>query len=311
MNKIVITGGAGFIGSHLSEALADRGYQVIIIDNLSTGSMENIGSFINKGNVALVKGNILDLPLIKRSLQEADLVFHQAAVTSVPYSINDPEKTNIVNISGTLNILLAAREHGVKKVIYASSSSVYGDTPALPKVEDMIPNPQSPYAVTKLTGEYYCQVFQQVYGIPTVCLRYFNVYGPRQNPDSDYAAVIPKFITSIIKGQGPTIYGDGEQSRDFTYVKDVVEANILAAESNASGVFNIGGGGNQISINKLASLVSRLIGKNVDPIYEKPRPGDIMHSLADISKAKIFGYEPKFSLEEGLYETVRSFTDEA
>ena len=175
----------------------------------------------------------------------------------------------------------------------------------------MIPNPQSPYAVTKLTGEYYCQVFQQVYGIPTVCLRYFNVYGPRQNPDSDYAAVIPKFITSIIKGQGPTIYGDGEQSRDFTYVKDVVEANILAAESNASGVFNIGGGGNQISINKLASLVSRLIGKNVDPIYEKPRPGDIMHSLADISKAKIFSYEPKFSLEEGLYETVRSFTDEA
>ena len=311
MNKIVITGGAGFIGSHLSEALADRGYQVIIIDNLSTGSMENIGSFINKGNVALVKGNILDLPLIKRSLQEADLVFHQAAVTSVPYSINDPEKTNIVNISGTLNILLAAREQGVKKVIYASSSSVYGDTPTLPKVEDMIPNPQSPYALTKLTGEYYCQVFQQVYGVPTVCLRYFNVYGPRQNPNSEYAAVIPKFINSIINNQDPIIYGDGEQSRDFTYIKDVVEANILAAESDATGIFNIGKG-ESVTINQLAKLCIEMLSNNsVSPIYKDPRPGDIKDSLADITRAKTFGYSPKYDLKKGLYETIRSFTGEA
>ena len=308
---MVITGGAGFFGSHISEELVNRGYQVIIIDNLSTGGMENIDSFINKGNVALIKGNILDLPLIKRSLQEADLVFHQAAVTSVPYSIRDPEITNHTNISGTLNVLLAAREQGVKKVIYASSSSVYGDIPTLPKVEDMIPNPQSPYAVTKLTGEYYCQVFQQVYGVPTVCLRYFNVYGPRQNPDSEYAAVIPKFINSIINNQDPIIYGDGEQSRDFTYIKDVVEANILAAESDATGIFNIGKG-ESVTINQLAKLCIEMLSNNsVSPIYKDPRPGDIKDSLADITRAKTFGYSPKYDLKKGLYETIRSFTGEA
>jgi len=308
--RVVITGGAGFIGSHLAEELATKN-QVIIIDNLSTGRIENISSLIDKGNITLIKGNILDLPLLQRSFQKDDFVFHQAAVTSVPLSIKDPEKTNLVNILGTLNILLAAREQGVNKVIYASSSSVYGDTPVLPKVEDMKPNPQSPYAVTKLTGEYYCQVFQQVYDVPTVCLRYFNVYGPRQNPDSEYSAVIPKFITSIINGQGPIIFGDGEQKRDFTHVKDVVEANILAAESNATGIYNIGRG-ESVTINQLAKLTIKLLSNYcVNPIHEKPRPGDIKDSLADITRAKTFGYSPKYGLEEGLYETIRSFTNEA
>jgi len=307
MKRVVVTGGAGFIGSHLSEELVNRGYQVDIIDNLFTGRMENINSLLLKADATLIKGNILDAPFIRRALHEADLVFHQAAVTSVPYSIRDPEKTNHTNISGTLNVLLAAREQGVKKVIYASSSSVYGDTSVLPKVEDMIPNPQSPYALTKLTGEYYCQVFQQVYGVPTVCLRYFNVYGPRQNPNSEYAAVIPKFITSINNGKAPTIYGDGEQSRDFTYVKDVVEANILAAESDATGVFNIGSG-ESTTINQLATLCSKLLGKDdINPIHESPRLGDVKDSLANITKAKAFCYNPKYSLEEGLRETIASY----
>jgi UDP-glucose 4-epimerase len=201
-------------------------------------------------------------------------------------------------------VLLAAKENKVKKVIYASSSSVYGDTPTLPKKEDMPPNPQSPYAVTKLCSEYYCQVFHQVYGLPTVCLRYFNIYGPRQDPNSQYAAVIPIFIKRLSEGKPPIIFGDGEQSRDFTFVKDAVEANILAAESNASGVFNIGTG-KRITINELAVLIARLLDKGIKPIHQKPRLGDIKHSLADISKAKQFGYNPKYNLEEGLKQTIR------
>jgi len=307
MKKVIVTGGAGFIGSHLSEELVNQGYQVDILDNLFTGRMENIHSFVSKSNVALTKGNILDLPFLQRFLQGAEFVFHQAAITSVPYSIRDPEKTHIVNISGTFNILVAAREQGVKKVIYASSAAVYGDTPNIPHKEAMIPNPKSPYAVTKLTGEYYCKVFQQVYNVPSVCLRYFNVYGPRQNPDSEYAAVIPKFITSITKGQPPTIYGDGEQTRDFTYVKDVVEANILAAESDEIGIFNISNG-ESTTINELAKLCIKLLGKDgISPVYEESKSGDIKDSLADISKAKAFGYSPKYSLEEGLRETIVSY----
>jgi UDP-glucose 4-epimerase len=309
-NKVVVTGGAGFIGSHISQELADRGYQVNIIDNLSTGSNENIADLVSKGKATLTRGNILDLPLLHKIFQEAEFVFHQAAATSVPLSVKDPEKFNLVNIGGTLNVLLAAREQGVKKVIYASSSSIYGDTPTLPKVEDMQPNPQSPYAVSKLTGEHYCQVFQQIFGVKTICLRYFNVYGPRQNPSSEYAAVIPKFISRIISSQGPIIYGDGEQSRDFTYVKDVVEANILAAESDATGVFNIGAG-KGVTINELAKLCMNMLSNYcVSPVYAEPRPGDVKDSLADISRAKTFGYSPKYDLEKGLHETVRSFTGE-
>jgi len=309
--KVVVTGGAGFIGSHLVEGLVRRGYDVTILDDLSTGKMDNIKGILNKPNVDFIQGSITNLALLQKLFQGTYYVFHQAAIPSVPRSVNDPKASHEVNVTGTLNVLLAARDNGIKKVIYASSSSVYGDTPTLPKVEDMIPNPQSPYAVTKLTGEYYCQVFRQVYNIPTVCLRYFNVYGPKQDPESQYAAVIPKFITSIINGQGPIIFGDGEQSRDFTYIKDVTEANILAAESDATGIFNIGNG-KSITINQLAKLTINLLSNySINPIHEEPRPGDIKDSLADITRAKTFGYSPKYDLEKGLYETVRSFTNES
>ena len=242
--------------------------------------------------------------LLQKIFQGIDYVFHQAAIPSVPRSTANPLASHEANITGTLNVLLAARDNGVKKVIYASSSSVYGDTPTLLKKEDMLPNPQSPYAVTKLAGEYYCQVFQEVYGLPTVCLRYFNIYGPRQDPNSQYAAVIPRFISRVSQEKPPLVFGDGEQTRDFTFIKDVVEANILAAEGNASGIFNIGKG-ESISVNQLAELIIGLVGNNVEPIHEEPRPGDVRHSLADISKAKTFGYKPKYSLERVLKETIR------
>jgi UDP-glucose 4-epimerase len=313
-NAVVITGGAGFIGSHLAEELLKRWCQVTIVDDLSTGKPENIKHLIepsshregSRNSAEFVHGSITDFALLKNVFQGIDNVFHQAAIPSVPRSVKDPQATHEVNITGTLNVLLAAKDNGVKKVIYASSSSIYGDTPTLPKKEDMSPNPQSPYAVTKLAGEYYCQVFNQVYGLPTVCLRYFNVYGPRQDPNSQYAAVIPKFIREVLDKRPPIIFGDGEQTRDFTFVKDVVEANILAAESHATGVYNIGGG-ERISINRLAELVIKLMGKSIEPIHGEPRPGDIKHSLADISKASQFGYNPKYNLEQGLRETIGSF----
>ncbi len=311
MRKVVVTGGAGFIGSNLVEELTKRGYYAVILDDLCTGKRENIELLIKQESVEFIQGSITDLSFLQQVFKDVQYVFHQAAIPSVPRSINNPKVSHEVNITGTLNVLLAARDNGIKKVIYASSSSVYGDTPTLPKVEDMIPNPQSPYAVTKLTGEYYCQVFRQVYNTPTVCLRYFNVYGPKQDPESQYAAVIPKFITSVINGQGPIIFGDGEQSRDFTYIKDIIEANILAAESDATGIFNIGKG-ESITINQLAKLTIHLLSNYcINPIHEEPRPGDIKDSLADITKAKTFGYSPKYDLEKGLDETIRSFTDEA
>jgi UDP-glucose 4-epimerase len=286
--------------------------------------------------VNFLKGSVTNLPLLQEIFREVDFVFHQAAIPSVPRSVENPQASHEANITGTLNVLLAARDNGVKKVIYASSSSVYGDTPTLPKREDMPPNPQSPYAVTKLAGEYYCQVFQEVYGLPTACLRYFNVYGPRQDPNSQYAAVIPRFISRVLRSEPPIIYGDGEQTRDFTFIKDIVEANILAAESDASGIFNIARG-ESISINQLAQLIINLSknsakrkipynspspgvpschcepkawqsqGGGLQPVHEAPRVGDIRHSLADISRAKQFGYNPKYSLREGLRETIRAF----
>ena len=309
MKRVVVTGGAGFIGSHLAGLLADREYHVIILDDLSTGKKANIETLLEKPNVEFIQGSIIDLALLQKVFTNANYVFHQAAIPSVPRSIKDPETSHKANVTGTFNVLLAARDNGIKKVVFASSSSVYGDTPTLPKVEDMIPNPLSPYAVTKLTGEYYCRVFQRVYNISTVCLRYFNVYGPKQDPESQYAAVIPKFITSVMNGQSPIIFGDGEQSRDFTYIKDVTEANILAAESDATGIFNIGNGKN-ITINQLAKLTINLLGNySITPIHEEPRPGDVKGSLADVTRAKTFGYSPKYDLGKGLNETVRSFTD--
>ena len=306
MRKVVVTGGAGFIGSHLSEELAELDYHVIILDDLSTGKVENIQPLLKKKNVEFSQGSISDLPLLKKLFQGVHYIFHLAAIPGVPQSIAEPQASHEVNVTGTLNVLLAARDRNIRKLIYASSSSAYGDTPTLPKSEDMPPDPQSPYAVTKLAGEYYCRVFHQVYALATVCLRYFNVYGPRQNPSSQYAAVIPRFITDVSNGKPPVIFGDGEQTRDFTFVKDVVRANILAAQGDACGLFNISRG-ERFTINRLAELIIELVGNKVEPIHQKPRPGDVRHSLADFSKARAFGYEPKYSLEEGLRQTLEEF----
>ena len=313
MKRIVVTGGAGFIGSHLVEELIRRGNQVIVLDDLSTGKLENIKHLIEqpghperfRNTPQFIRGSVTDLPLLRKVFQGIDYVFHQAAIPSVPRSVENPRATHEANITGTLNVLLASRDNGVKKVIYASSSSVYGDTPTLPKTEDMPPDPQSPYAITKLAGEYYCQVFHHLYGLPTVCLRYFNVYGPRQDPTSQYAAVIPIFIRRVLDNRPPIIFGDGEQTRDFTFVKDVVEANILAAQSDAAGVYNIGTG-QRVSINKLAELVIKLVGDSLEPVHAEPRLGDIRHSLADISRARQFGYNPRYNLQQGLTETINA-----
>jgi UDP-glucose 4-epimerase len=301
--KVIVTGGAGFIGSHLAKELVRQGCHVTILDDLSTGRKENIKRLIEDRDVNFVQGSITDISLLQELFREEDYVFHEAAIPSVPRSVENPQASNEVNITGTLNVLLAAKNNGVRKVIYASSSSIYGDTPTLPKKEDMIPSPQSPYAVTKLASEYYCGIFQQVYGLATVCLRYFNVYGPRQDPSSQYAAVIPKFIKRVSEVSPPIIFGDGEQSRDFTFIKDVVAANILAAKTDACGVFNIGTG-KRVSINQLAHLVTNLLGNAFEPIHQDPAPGDVRHSLADITRAKTFGYEPRYNLEQGLREII-------
>ena len=304
--KIVVTGGAGFIGSNLVRYLsADN--QVITLDDLSTGNMKNIMDLVDDDKTEFIKGSITDLELLQKTFKNVDYIFHEAAIPSVPRSIKDPVTTSNVSINGTLNVLLAARDCNVKKVIYASSSSVYGDTPTLPKTEEMTPNPLSPYAVGKLTGEYYCLVFTKIFHLPTVVLRYFNVYGPRQDPVSEYAAVIPKFITNVFKDTSPVIYGDGLQTRDFTFVDDVIKINILAAESDITGIFNVAGG-KQISINELAKTIMTLCNKNLEIEYKEARPGDIKHSLAGISKAKEkFGYSPKFDIKNGLKETIKWF----
>jgi len=305
--KIVVTGGAGFIGSNLARHLSNGKNHVVVIDNLSTGHLENIQDLIAAEKVEFIKGSITELNVLQDVFKGVDYVFHEAALPSVPRSIKEPLLTNQVNINGTLNVLVAAKDASIKKVIYASSSSVYGDTPTLPKKESMTPNPLSPYTVSKLAGEYYCQVFTTAYGLPTVALRYFNVYGPQQDPASEYAAVIPKFVTRVLNHQKIVIYGDGEQTRDFTFVADVVRANILAAESKISGVFNAAGG-KRITLNDLAQTIMMLCKNKVDIVYEDVRPGDIKHSLADISKAKKgFGYIPEYGINEGLKETIKWF----
>ena len=302
--KVLVTGGCGFIGSNISRELLDSDYQVVVVDDLSTGKRENIEGLEDHDDFGFVQGDINDAKLLERILGDVDYILHQAAIPSVPRSVRDPVRSNMANVDGTLNVLNVAKDHHVKKVVYASSSSVYGDTPTLPKVEDMKPNPKSPYAVSKLTGEYYCRVFSDVYGLRTACLRYFNVFGPRQDPKSQYAAVIPKFITSILNDESPIIYGDGEQTRDFTFVKDVVKANILAMESENEGVFNISRG-ERITINQLVAMINDILGKNVVAINDDPRPGDIKHSLSDISLAREkIGYSPDHTLVRGLEETV-------
>ena len=303
--RVLVTGGAGFIGSNLAEELAKEN-DVVILYYLFTGRRENIGNLVEKENCAFLKGSVTDLELLQKSFAGIDYVFHQAAIPSVPRSIKDPKSSNEANVTGTLNVLVAARDARIKKVVYASSSSVYGDTPTLPKSEDMPVNPLSPYAVTKATGEFYARIFQDLYGLPTVSLRYFNVFGPKQDPNSQYAAVIPKFIKAILKNEAPVIYGDGGQSRDFTFVRHVVAANILACESDMTGVFNMACG-RRIDLNELVLMINELLGKDVKPVYTEPRPGDIKHSLADISRAKGFGYEPAGNFREELRETIGWF----
>lgn len=306
-NKIVITGGAGFIGSNLAYALASEN-MVTVIDDLSTGSEHNIQSLIDTKEITFIKDSICNLEVLKHIFKDVDVVFHQAAIPSVPRSVADPLRSNQANIEGTLKILIAARDNNVNKVVYASSSSVYGDSPSLPKREDMKPNPLSPYAVNKLAGEYYCQVFTNVYGLKTVSLRYFNVFGPRQNPLGEYAAVIPKFISLISQGKSPIIYGDGTQSRDFTFIDNVIQANIKAAEKETvTGVFNTAYG-TQITINALAQELMEIIGKYPAIKYQSAQLGDIKHSLAENRKAKnAFGYEPSVSITDGLKKTVTWF----
>lgn len=297
--NVVVTGGLGFIGSHISEELCKEN-NVTIVDNESTGNIKNVQDF--KENVSIKIGDINTLDL-KEIFDSVDYVFHQAALPSVPRSIKDPISSNKANITGTLKVLKAAHESEVKKVVFASSSSVYGDTPKLPKVETMPINPKSPYAITKATGELYCKVFEEIYGLPTVSLRYFNVFGPRQDPNSQYSAVIPKFITAIKNGESPVVYGDGTQSRDFTFVKNVVDANIKACETDVTGIFNIACG-RRIILNDLINFIDELLGKNIEPIYTKTRSGDIKHSLADTTAAKSFGYNPKNYFKKELKFTI-------
>lgn len=303
--KAIVTGGAGFIGSHLAEELVKRGYDVAVIDDLSTGRLENLDWAKGEKDFRFLEASVTDIELFKKVSKGVDYIFHLAAIPSVHRSIESPLLSHEVNLTGTLNVLAAARENGVRKVIYASSCAVYGDTPTLPQNEGALPSPQSPYAVAKVAGEYYCRSFTEVYGLPTVCLRYFNVYGTRQGPDSDYAAAIPSFIDRVAGGKPPVIFGDGGQTRDFVYVKDIVAANILAAGSDIGGIFNIGCG-KSITINQLADAIMTLMGKRMSPLHQEARAGEIRHSLADISKAKSIGFNPEYSLEEGLKEMLKT-----
>jgi len=309
MRRYLVTGGAGFIGSNIVRRLVNRGEMVRVVDNFSTGKRENLAGVADK--VELIEGDISDLELCRSACRGVEYVLHQAALPSVPRSIENPIASNSSNVTGTLNMLVAARDEGVTRFVYASSSSVYGDSEVLPKVETMGPSPLSPYAVSKLCGEYYCRVFYSLFELETVCLRYFNVFGPRQDPTSQYAAVVPKFATALIQGRAPEIYGDGEQTRDFTFVENVVDANLAACEASGcgGGVFNIACG-RRISVNRLAELLGEILGKNTEPVHSARRPGDVRHSLADISLARsILGYEPMVSVEEGLERFCRFLTE--
>jgi nucleoside-diphosphate-sugar epimerase len=309
MSNVLVTGGAGFIGSNLTEALLQRGHSVRVLDDFSTGKRENLVFNEAYPSFEIIEGDIRDLSTCHKAVEGMEYVFHQGALPSVQRSVEDPETSNAVNVGGTLNILLAAREKGVKRVMYAASSSVYGDTPTLPKHEEMPPNPLSPYALQKHVGEHYCRLFYQLYGLETISLRYFNIFGPKQDPNSLYSAVIPKFIDALLQGRPPIIFGDGEQSRDFTYIENVVQANILAmsAEHLHGEAINIACG-QRISLNQLLIVLKEIIGSKQSPIYQDPRKGDVKHSLADIRKGKeIVNYEPKVGIEIGLKKTVEFF----
>ena len=307
MAKYLVTGGAGFIGSNIAEALIERGDQVRVLDNLSTGFLHNVEPF----GVEVVEGDITSAEDVQRAVDGVDYVYHQAALASVPRSVKDPLATNEACVTGTVNVLHAAKEAGVKRVVYAASSSAYGDQPFMSKREQDLPAPLSPYAVAKLAGEYYCHAFYQTYGLETVCIRYFNVFGPRQDPGSPYSAVIPLFITALLEGRQPTIYGDGEQTRDFTFIKNVVHGNLLAAEAPADLVagrtFNVANG-KTISLNQMLAQLNQLLGTDVQAQFSESRVGDVRDSLADISNArKCLGYEPVVSFEDGLKASIEYY----
>ena len=305
--RFIVTGGAGFIGSNLVGGLVELG-NVTIIDDLSSGKLDNLENLLKRADVSLERLSVTDLEGIKPHFEDIDCVFHLAAVSNISSSVADPLRTNEVNVKGTLNVLLAARDSGVRKVVFTSSASVYGDTEEVPTPEGVLPKPLSPYAVSKLAGEHYCDVFSDLYGLETASLRPFNVYGPRQDPNSQYAGVIPLFIRSLRQEEVPMIDGDGEQTRDFVYVKDVVRAFIQAMDHRAKGAYNIAGG-EGISINELFRHVSSIVGVDVEPQYGEPRPGDIRHSIADITRVKKdLGYEPEYDIRRGLEETIEWFS---
>jgi UDP-glucose 4-epimerase len=309
MSTMLVTGGAGFIGSHLVESLLELGHSIRILDNFSTGRRENLAPF--EGRIDLYVGDIREIDTVRRAVEGVDVVFHEAALASVPRSVDDPVTSNQVNVAGTLNVLVAARDAGVKRLVYASSSSIYGDSPELPKHEEMPPAPESPYAVGKLAGEYYCRVFSSLYGLECVALRYFNVFGPRQDPNSQYAAVVPIFTTALLNGRRCLIHGDGEQSRDFTYVSNVVDANLLASEAEgvAGTVMNIACG-DTVTVNTLHERLMALTGADRPPEHGPERTGDVKHSFADVSRAKrLLGFDPKVGFEEGLERTVSWFRE--
>ena len=301
----LVTGGAGFIGSHIAAALVSNGARVRIIDDLSTGYRENVADVGD--DIDFVHGSVADENALRKALEDVELVFHEAAIPSVPRSVENPRQTHIASVDSTFSLLLASKERKVRRIVYAASSSAYGDQPRLPKVEDMLPDPLSPYAVAKLVGEYYCQVFSRVYGLESISLRYFNVFGPRQDPSSQYSGVISRFIAALLSGEQPIIYGDGEQSRDFTYIANVVDANLKAAQTTKGigSVINVANG-ERISLNELLKEVKDLTGKNdVSVEYRPARPGDVKHSLADISRAReLLGFEPRVGLREGLRLTI-------
>jgi len=303
----LVTGGAGFIGSHIVEELVRQGERIRVLDNFSTGKQANLAPFLD--SIELLEGDLGDLATVRQAVEGATWVLHQGALPSPFRSIEDPLATHRTNATGTLNVLIAAQEAGVRKVVYASSSSVYGDLPKLPKDEDMPTRPLSPYGVTKLVGEHYCQVFSHVHGLPTVSLRYFNVFGPRQDPTSQYAAVIPCFIEALLQGHRPIIYGDGLQSRDFTYVGDVVQANLAAARQETEGalVLNLACGQRHTLLDLIAHL-NRILGTDVEPVFEAVRPGDIRHSQASVERLRqALGFVPHTPLEEGLHRTLDWF----
>jgi len=309
--KYLVTGGAGFIGSNIVEALVRRGDTVVVLDNFSTGKRENLQGF--RDRLTVIEGSITDLPSVRRAAEGCDFVFHQAALASVQRSVDDPLTSNEVNVKGTLNVLVAARDAGVKRLVYAASSSAYGDTEVLPKREDMPGRPMSPYAIQKWVGEHYCRVFSSLYNLDTVALRYFNVFGPRQDPNSDYAAVIPIFVTRLLAGTEPTIYGDGEQSRDFTFIENVVDANLRACEGapKRGEVVNVACG-SRFTLNEIFQQICDLLRVKKEPRYAPARQGDVRHSMADISRAKVvLGFEPKVDFSTGLRRTVEWYRSTA